>query len=109
MNRFRFIASCLKHEVIIIAHSLKKDQRISSCLCSVDDRCRITESEPQNLANIAWSLATISWYNEPLVGSMAEQCVCIAKQFGPQDAGLFCGRFVEKDGNVSAVYQWVAC
>ena len=30
-------------------------------------RFRITESEPQNLANIAWSSATIKWCNEVLV------------------------------------------
>jgi len=28
---------------------------------------RITESEPQNLANITWALATIKWYDEILV------------------------------------------
>eukprot|EP00435_Cladocopium_sp_Y103_P035568 s102_g9.t1 len=50
---------------------------------------RITESEPQNLANIAWRFATIKWCNEPLVSAMAEQCVRSVKQFGPQECANF--------------------
>lgn len=50
---------------------------------------RITESEPQNLANIAWAFATIKWCNEPLVSAMAEQCVRSVKQFGPQECANF--------------------